>query len=206
MNLKIIVSLTLLLLLTACTTISKTDCLERDWQQQGFDDGSEGVAAAQVESYAESCSRHDVQFDRDVYLEGHAGGIRLFCEPDSAFEKGERGYRYAMGLCPADLESFFLGEYLIGLDFYGVYRTIDELERNLAQNYNMISQLNGSIDSAISRASGGDITRQEEDQLRQSVDSMQSQIRIHEDEILRIEELLTQRMEDLEVLKETYNR
>ena len=89
MNLKIIVSLTLLLLLTACTTISKTDCLERDWQQQGFDDGSEGVAAAQVESYAESCSRHDVQLDRDVYLEGHAGCL-LYTSPSPRDQRGSR--------------------------------------------------------------------------------------------------------------------
>ena len=206
MKFHIIVSLALLALLSACSTMSKTDCLEMDWQQQGFEDGSEGVEVAQAESYSESCSRHDVQLDMDAYLEGHASGLRLFCKPDNGFEQGREGYRYTVGFCPADLERLFLGEYRVGLEFYSVYRSIDELETRRARSLDLIGQLNDSINSNRDRANGGNISVQEENQLRQSIDSLEGQIRIHEDEILRIEELITQRFEDLDFLKDVYGK
>ena len=175
-----------------------------DWQQQGFDDGSEGVEVARAESYAESCSRHDVPLDMNAYLEGHASGVRAFCEADNGFEQGRSGYQYTVGLCPAELERSFLREYRIGLEFYAVYRDIDALESIIGRNLNLISQLTEAIDTNRARADGGDISAQEQNQLQNSIISMEGQIRLYEDELLRVEDLITQRFEDLEILKDIH--
>jgi hypothetical protein len=54
--------------------------------------------------------------DRVRYLAGYALGIRRYCQPQHAYELGQRGEPAAS--CPAALQSGFATGYELGLDVY----------------------------------------------------------------------------------------
>ena len=53
--------------------------------------------------------------DKEQYLEGHARGLPVYCEPENGYRQGNlnRGY---LGQCPVELETEFVRRYLDGLD------------------------------------------------------------------------------------------
>jgi len=206
MRVHIFVSLFAVFILGGCSSgISKTDCLQMDWEQVGFVDGERGLDIGQLGAHQDTCSEHEVSADADAYYRGHEQGVREFCQPENGFEMGKQGYRYT-GICPEDLENDFYAEYDIGLKFQTIYYEINQIERTLNNNSATITKLHSGINLANLRLDTEDLTFQQQTQLRQSIESMTDQVLDYELDSQRLEPALTQKLRELEALNKAYGR
>lgn len=202
MNTRVFVILTsICIVLSGCSTISKSECLATDWQQIGLEDGKKGLGAFTNSSYQESCAKHNVEIDLIAYRQGHEQGVALFCQPENGFDLGKQAYQYTV-MCPPD----FIGEYEIGYKFFLAYKNIDQVEQALNTNASTISKLEAGLNTAYLRLNNDDLSISEENQLRQNIDSMSGQIEGYELSTERLIPLLGQRQQELENLKAFYNR
>lgn len=119
-----------LLLLQACATLSKEECLTADWRTIGFEDGTRGLASQEIRKHREACAEHGIAPDFETYMAGHQEGIRQHCVPARGFSLGRSGKRYN-GVCPADLENAFLAAFDDGRAAYRLQQEIDELQRDI---------------------------------------------------------------------------
>lgn len=104
-------------LLTGCQTTPgeiSQNCSQKNWNDIGFSDGSQGLAAnttpiktaCRVASAAETPMRS--------YMEGWNEGIRTYCVPSTGYDAGARGDALTSH-CPADLQEEFKSSWLKGI-------------------------------------------------------------------------------------------
>lgn len=119
------ISLVMLLgLLAGCATLDKDECSSGDWQAFGYKDGTSGfVASNRLASHTKACGKHGVLPDETLYKAGYDAGVLDYCRPENGLEIGENGGEYK-GVCPAEVETAFLGDYIAGLA-----EKLDDLER-----------------------------------------------------------------------------
>ena len=86
------------MLIAACESLSRDECLNADWRTIGFEDGANGKAAGRIGAHRKACASHDVVPDRDAYLAGHQAGNSVFCTFDRGQQDGQYGNR-TNGLC-----------------------------------------------------------------------------------------------------------
>lgn len=179
MNKKILICLFLLAPLVGCIGLGQIDCESADWALIGFEDGESGKPVSGIGDYQEVCSNQDARMDIEAYNEGYEEGIRLYCQPENGFELGQSGVEYPT-VCPSDLSDAFFQEYMDGSRYYPYYRNIGERELAIANNTATLASLQSGIISAQLRMDSPGITHSERNELRLSIDSMQSQMRYYE--------------------------
>ena len=113
-----------------CATLSKNECLEADWYQIGYKDGSMGAPRSLYQEHSEACVKHNVHADRDAYYRGRSKGLNFYCTQDNGFEQGRLGRKYKY-VCPPDREPDFLAGYTQGIELYKYESKISSLERRL---------------------------------------------------------------------------
>lgn len=60
--------------LTACSSMTTTQCRQADWRVLGWLDGQNGELPSNLLTYQQQCAGHGVNPDRYAYIEGwHAG-------------------------------------------------------------------------------------------------------------------------------------
>jgi hypothetical protein len=99
--------------LQACTTISKEECREGQWQAIGEQDGAFGYAPTRLERHAKTCANFGITPDAFVYQSGWDKGVRRYCTPTNGFTTGRQSASYH-GLCPADMAGAFVAGREIG--------------------------------------------------------------------------------------------
>jgi len=133
MKKQIITILALLLigfLLGCVSTLTKYECLEADWYEIGFIDGSEGEPRSKFQEHAENCSQYNVHVGREAYYRGRDQGLKIYCTLDKGFDLGRLGERYNH-ICPQDLEADFLAGYNKGQKANNRRSKISTLEQRL---------------------------------------------------------------------------
>lgn len=193
--------LSLIALLAGCAGLSKSECLALDWQQVGFEDGSKGLNPSNISSFQESCGKFDVVVDNDAYNQGHAQGVPIFCAPENGYDYGKSGYQYAVS-CP----TAFNTEYRIGYEIYVAQSNITQIESVINSNEVTIGKLQTAIGEAFLRLDSGLLSVSEENQVRLSIESMESQILNYESDSDRLIPALHDRQEVLERLREQHGR
>lgn len=191
----------MLVLLTGCSSLSKTDCLGFNWEQIGFEHGRSGNGASNLDSYQESCSEYGVNVDQDSYRQGLIKGMTLFCDVEDAFGLGKEGYNYTI-TCPAN----FTDEYEIGYEFYIANSRIHKIQMTMNNNAATVNKLQAGIAQANVRLNSGDLSVFEENQVRQNIDSMTGQITGYEQSTEELEMALTQSRQELQSLQAHHNR
>lgn len=205
MNKKILSCLFLFASVAGCAGLGQIDCQSADWSLIGFEDGESGKPVSDIEDYQEACSVQSSNMDLDAYNSGHDEGVRVYCQPENGFELGQNGAEYS-GVCPADLSIAFQQEYFEGSRFYPYYRNIGEREMIILNNTATMGSLHGGMGSASLRMDTPGISESERNQLRQSIDSMQSQIRLLELNNQRLETEIAEWATGLRELKTQYGR
>lgn len=198
---NLIFTVSLILGLSSCSTLSKSECEATDWEQIGFEDGEKGIAATSNTAYKESCANFEVDVDQQAYSQGHIKGMNLFCQAENGFEFGEQGYKYSV-VCPQEFED----EYAVGYQFYIAHSNLNEMEKTLLTNNATINKLEIGVNSATLRLNNDALPVTEENELRLSIESMTSQIKDYELANDRIEPILRERQQHLRVLRERYRR
>lgn len=119
--------------LGGCATLSENECRSADWESIGYRDGSRGYNAGRIADHGESCSEYAVSPDRQEYEAGRVRGLELFCTGRNGVQYGRQGSGYS-GVCPVDLESYFLEGYDLG-------RRMRDFDQHLSQLQNEIQQV-----------------------------------------------------------------
>jgi hypothetical protein len=114
---KHILIVTLVSLLTGCSTLSEKECKTADWESIGYQDGSRGYNAARISEHIDACSEYGIKPDREEYDLGRGRGLQLYCAAESGYRLGRQGGSYS-GVCPIELETDFLDAYHTGQRLY----------------------------------------------------------------------------------------
>ena len=126
----IFLSVVFVVFFSGCATLSKNECLEADWHELGYRDGSTGKPRSVFQKHSEACIKHNVRADREAYYRGRHEGLSVYCTPDSGFSQGRHGRKYNY-VCPPDLEPDFLAGYRRGREIYKYESKIFSLQRRL---------------------------------------------------------------------------
>ena len=138
---------TLVLFGCAGTSVSKNQCLASDWQTLGYRDGVMGRRSTQLLEHQDACLDHGVTPDRHGYMIGWNQGAREYCQPNNAFDVGERGAGHN-NICPTGLAGSFLGAYQQGRKLFLARSAIAKLERLIHQKEYRVEQIKAEIVSS----------------------------------------------------------
>jgi hypothetical protein len=83
--------LALVLLVSGCSSLSKEDCLDKNWFQLGQEDAMSGVSEPKTADYRRDCSQHGIQIKSMDYLKGFESGLKKFCTYSNGLYRGEAG-------------------------------------------------------------------------------------------------------------------
>jgi len=98
------------LLLAACASLDKDECLHADWYAIGLEDGARGHAVERLGDHRRACAKHNVMPDSERYVAGRNDGLKSFCTYERGFSEGRAGHGYAAG-CPQPAGADFLAGY-----------------------------------------------------------------------------------------------
>ena len=106
--------LSVVLLIGACATLDRNDCVTGDWQTIGYNDGARGHGGEFLELHQKACAKHGVSVEEPLYTQGYKVGLADFCQPETGYRLGrnEENYNY---ICPAEFERDFVLAYAVGL-------------------------------------------------------------------------------------------
>ena len=121
-----------LLILSACSSISKEECLAADWYSIGVEDGAKGYDMSRIGNYRKDCAEVGVAPDAEQYNQGRLVGLESFCTYDRGYSEGKRGASNR-NVCPqGNLQADFMEGYNDGRYVYDINQQIRQLERQLA--------------------------------------------------------------------------
>lgn len=124
--------LPLLLLASACATLSETECRTIDWEQLGEDDGARGFPPERIEEHRSACAEYGITPDEDAWAKGRLAGLDRLCSINGGLAHGRSGRIYA-GVCPAGFEEDFYEGYTLGRQIYLTRDELEEVERDIRQ-------------------------------------------------------------------------
>lgn len=118
--------MSLMLLLTACSSISKDECLLGDWYSLGVNDGKAGTLATKFRDYQKDCAEHGIKPDFKAYQQGHSQGLVFYCDFPHGEAHGRSGAQYNTA-CTGKLEPDFRRGYQQGRRWHQAKSAVDQL-------------------------------------------------------------------------------
>lgn len=119
-----------LVVLTACSNLSESECKGGDWYGIGIQDGTKGRLLTYFEKHVKACSKFGVTPQEVPWREGRERGLRLYCTPENAYQVG-RGGRAFSPVCTAEEAADMSLPNSIGLKYYRLGERIDRLKADL---------------------------------------------------------------------------
>ncbi len=117
--------------LGGCASLSKSECLSADWQDIGVRDGASGRAEEYLIQHAKACSKVNVTPDRESWLDGRAQGLERFCVPYRAYQIGEQGAGFDVGICRGFDEGRLTEAHHKGIDVYRAGNAVDSIDSQI---------------------------------------------------------------------------
>ena len=142
--LKLLGSMCLIVLLQACASMGKDQCLNADWRTIGYEDGAHGLSADRIGQHRKDCAKYGVTPNLNAYLAGRNEGLREYCHPDNGFRVGQAGYGYS-GVCPKDMEAAFLDAYQTGHQLYALRSALNHVTAQLNSREQELSSVKKRI-------------------------------------------------------------
>lgn len=157
------------MLLSGCATMSPDECRVADWYLIGEMDARSGRTPSHFANRERACREAGFPADQHSWREGWEFGLSIFCTAQQGFRFGRDGGRYEP-ICPAALESDFLGGYDLGRQSYLLAEQIDELRTEIR-----------SLEREIREGSrSGSLNDDQLDELRQERAHLQAGLRDNE--------------------------
>ena len=101
----------LLLILSGCSGLSKSDCNELDMIDTGHFDVNQGHDENHYNYWAEKCQKYKITLDKDLYLQGRKRAYYELCNFENGYMDGQNK-RIGTMYCPPDLKK----KYNLGFD------------------------------------------------------------------------------------------
>ncbi len=143
-RLTIIVSA--VLVLGACSTMSREECLVSDWQAVGFEDGARGNSADRIGQHRKACADYGVTPDLAAYRRGRDEGLQHYCTPQNGFNLGSSGGTYA-GVCPEAMASEFSTAYGEGRRLHDLRNRVSGADYQIKSAKRQMTDLEHQIDA-----------------------------------------------------------
>ena len=194
---KLFFLLTIILFLSGCATMNKSECLSADWKIIGMEDGAEGRLTSYLGEHRSACAPYNVTPSLNTYLVGHRAGIQQYCTPSNGYNVGEQGKKY-QGVCPSELEGPFLQAYEHGYEHYALKSELYDIESSIRYKHNKIHNLIEEISQLEKQIISDQTNEARRRELLENVKNCQSQISYLETDIYalgREEVLLHDRLE-----------
>jgi hypothetical protein len=102
-------------LLAGCESMSEDQCRRADWTERGRDDGRSGEPEGYIENHRKACAKAGVVPDDRRWRQGWGEGVRSFCIPRVAWQRGLDNGSYE-GACRDLDESSWLAWFRAGQD------------------------------------------------------------------------------------------
>ena len=127
------------LLLAACASLDKDECLHADWYAIGLEDGARGHAVERLGDHRRACAKHNVMPDSERYVAGRNDGLKSFCTYERGFSEGRAGHGYAAG-CPQPAGADFLAGYNRGRELHELHRRLEEVNREIGRSKQALTE------------------------------------------------------------------
>ncbi|MEO0574648.1 MAG: DUF2799 domain-containing protein [Pseudomonadota bacterium] len=161
---KLLITMSALVVLSGCATMSEEECVMSDWQTVGYEDGVLGKSPASIGTYRKACAKAGVTPDLDAYRAGHDEGLVLFCRPQNGYRVGENGGRYN-GVCARNDEAGFLAAYEQGRTLYSLRSDVASLSSQLASARDELLDIEQQIESETLRMIGSGLSAEQRLQI-----------------------------------------
>ena len=97
--LRISAAAALLCMLSGCASLSKSECLNANWEDIGVRDGANGQPEEYLIQHSTACAKVNVAPDRGAWLHGREKGLQRYCVPHRMYSIGEYGGSFDSGIC-----------------------------------------------------------------------------------------------------------
>lgn len=122
-------TLTSLLLLSGCASLTPQQCQLGHWQAIGYNDGVAGRSADRISDHQKACAKTGISPDYRAWEQGRQEGLRHYCTPSNAYQLGKRGSSLNH-VCPSDIEALQRSNQA-GLQQYRLSSQISSTQRDL---------------------------------------------------------------------------
>jgi hypothetical protein len=96
---RLLAAVALLGSLAGCASLSKSECLNANWEDIGVRDGANGQPEEYLIQHSTACAKVNVVPDRGAWLHGRERGLERFCQPHRMYGIGEYGGSFDAGIC-----------------------------------------------------------------------------------------------------------
>lgn len=125
---KLITASILLATLNGCASLSKSECLNADWEDIGIRDGADGRPEEYLIRHTTACAKVAVTPDRRSWLAGREQGLDRFCVPYRAYQLGEYGAGFDAGICRRYDQDRLVNAYEHGLEVRRLGAEVDSIQ------------------------------------------------------------------------------
>ena len=145
--LRIFAALAVLGSLPGCASLSKSECLNANWEDVGIRDGADGRPEEYLIQHSKACAKVAVVPDRGAWEHGREQGLDRFCVPYRAYQLGENGYGFDTAICRNYDQDRLISAY--------------EQGREVNRLGNVLASIDGEIHSINDRLDDEDLEKKE---------------------------------------------
>jgi hypothetical protein len=160
-----------LAVLASCATMSADECAVADWRSLGYQDGGQGLGMLKFTDREKACAKAGIAADLNAYQVGRQEGLVNFCQPQSGFRAGLRGYSY-QGACPSNLEADFLYGYTDGRAAYDAIQVENDARNRLNAARSEQDRLSDKIAAFDSQARDGALSQEAREDARRRANEL----------------------------------
>jgi hypothetical protein len=129
--LRVLTTLALVGALGGCASLSKSECMNANWEDIGTRDGANGQPEEYLIRHSTACAKVGVTPDRGAWLHGREKGLERFCVPHRAYLIGESGGGFDAGICRNFDESRLQDAYEKGRDVNRLTATLNSINKEI---------------------------------------------------------------------------
>lgn len=143
--------------------MSKTDCLNADWYQQGYEVGSAGdpEISKAFNKREKRCEKYGAAADWVAFEDGYSEGIDRYCDVSNAVALGTRGIARSIEACPESEYFGFYRAFNAGYKLFQLNEQVREANYQLDRIQSSIYNAQREAQSIRVRLNSGDLTEDE---------------------------------------------
>jgi hypothetical protein len=138
--LRIFAAVALCAAFSGCASLSKSECLNADWQDIGVRDGANGQPEEYLIRHSTACAKVGVTPDRERWLAGREQGLERFCTPQRAYQIGEYGGSFDAAICRNFDQERLFDAYNKGRDVNRLAGEIGSLDNEIRDIHVLLEQ------------------------------------------------------------------
>ena len=117
--------------LSGCASLSKSECLNANWEDIGVRDGANGQPEEYLIQHSTACAKVNVAPDRGAWLHGRDKGLERYCLPHRIYNIGEYGGAFDAGICRNFDQERLVDAYQKGRDVNRRANALGEIDAEL---------------------------------------------------------------------------